>query len=94
MSKSIYEDALEKLNEVLLVNKKTTFTLASPISLQIESDNFIYQALKQAQKQEQILNKIKEIINRDYDSYIVSMSEEPKRYDEIVKLIKELFIKC
>ena len=41
MSKSIYEDALEKLNEVLLVNKKTTFTLASPISLQIESDNFI-----------------------------------------------------
>lgn len=40
-------------------------------------------------KQEQLLNKIKDIINKPDDSYVSSMLEESKRYVEIVKLIKE-----
>ena len=46
---------------------------------------------EQAQKQEKLLNKIKDIINRPYDSYIVfTMIEQSERYVEIIKLIKEL----
>lgn len=51
----------------------------------------VEQALEQAQKQEKLLNKIKEIIDKQEDSYISSMLEESKRYYEIKELmIKEL----
>ena len=83
MSKSIYDEVLDIIDRNFEFNN-------GHIVLGVSGRTKIEQALKQAQKQEQILNKIKEIINRDYDSYIVSMLEEPKRYDEIVKLIKEL----
>lgn len=48
----------------------------------------VEQALEQAQKQEKLLNKIKEIIDRQNDSYIFSMLEVSKRYDEIEKLLR------
>ena len=52
----------------------------------------VIKALKQAQKQEKLLNKIKETIDRqDDDSYISSMLEESQKYYEIKELmIKEL----
>lgn len=51
----------------------------------------VIKALLQAQKQEKLLNQIKEIIDRQDDSYISSMLEESQRYYEIKKLmIKEL----
>lgn len=50
----------------------------------------VEQALEQAQKQEKLLNKIKEIIDRQDDSYIRSLLEESNRYCEIEKLIEEL----
>ncbi len=46
--------------------------------------------VKQAQKQEKLINKIKDIINKPYNPYIMPMLEKPERYNEIVKLIKEL----
>ena len=50
----------------------------------------VEQALEQAQKQEKLLNKIKEIIDRPDDSYIASMLEESKRYHEIEKLLRSI----
>ncbi len=50
----------------------------------------VIKALKQAQKQEKLLNQIKDIINKPYNPNIMPMFEKPERYNEIVKLIKEL----
>ena len=46
--------------------------------------------IKQQEKHEKLLNKIKDIVNRPYNTYITSMLEQAERYVEIVKLIKEL----
>ena len=76
MSKSIYEEALKESKD-----------FGAFVGLRLDRVN---NALEQAQKQEELLNKIKEIIDRPDDSYIASMLEESKRYYEIYKLIKEL----
>ena len=88
MSKTIYDEVLD-----ILVD--------SFIDPQDEDDNCymfdfrqmskISKSIRKAQKQEKLLNKIKEIIDIQDDSYISSMLEESKRYYEIKKLmIKEL----
>lgn len=48
------------------------------------------QALERAKKVEELLNQIKEIIDRQDDSYISSMLEESRSYYKIKELIKEL----
>lgn len=46
--------------------------------------------IKQQEKQEKVLNKIKDIINRPSDSYIISMLESSEKYIEIKNIVKEL----
>ena len=83
MSKSIFEEAIEIVAAALdLPDRSVTFKHTGL--------NVIKKALQQAQKQEKLLNQIKDIINRSYNSYIVSMLEVSEKYAEIVKLIKEL----
>lgn len=79
MSKSIYEEMLEIIDRNIL-------ELPEGFAVLYE----IRKRIKQAQKQEELLNKIKDIINRPDDSYIISILEQSNRYDEIIKLIKEL----
>ena len=81
MSKSIYA-------EVIKIKAKDLIELLNGYNLELFE--LVEHALEQAQKQENMLNKIKAIINRPDDSYISSMLEESKRYVEIIKLIKEL----
>ena len=83
MSKSIYEDAFNHLDELVdaLAHIEGSFLYRHYL------DN-IRLKLKQAQKQEKLLNKIKEIIDRQDDSYISSMLEESQRYYEIKQFIK------
>ena len=45
---------------------------------------------KEIEKKEKLLNRIKDIVNRPDDSYIVALLEQPKRYAEIIKIIEEL----
>lgn len=99
MCKSIYEEAIE-----VLLNTGTEFISVPCNSIGEENSDMIHlrdvtetyetnihevvKALEQAQKQEKLLNKIKDIINRPYD--IASMLEESKRYVELEKLIEEI----
>lgn len=84
MSKTIYEEALQELSDATTDLKDLEIIHSYDVSK-------IEKALKQAQKQEKLLNKIKEIIDRQEDSYISSMLEESRSYYEIKKLmIKEL----
>lgn len=77
MSKSIYEEAIGQLLKI-----------QGRLSTNYDKFLEVKQALEQAQKQEKLLNKIKEIIGRqDDDSYISSMLEESQKYYEIKKLI-------
>lgn len=52
--------------------------------------NELKKALEHAQQQEKLLNKIKEIIDREEGLPFSSMLEESISYHEIKKLIKEL----
>ena len=82
MSKSFYKEALLDI---------VTEALEQPdesVIIKHTGLNELKKALKQAQKQEKLLNQIKDIINRPYD--IASMLEESKRYVEIENLIKEI----
>lgn len=81
MRKSIYEEALEKIDVEFDAWDRAEH---------LELFELVEQALDQAQKQEKLLNQIKEIIDRYEDSYISSMLTESKRYYEIKELIKEL----
>lgn len=81
MSKSIYEKALEKIDVEFDSWERAEY---------FELLELVEQALEQAQKQEKVLNKIKEIIDRPYNPNIMPMFEKPERYNEIVKQIKEL----
>jgi len=101
MSKSIYEEAIE-----ILSNMGTEFISVPCNPIGEENSDMIHlrdvtetyetnmhevvKSLEQAQKQEKLLNQIKDIINRPDDSYISSMLEESKRYVEILKLIREI----
>jgi len=81
MSKSIYDETLGIMIDSILPRESNKTNKLKVIK-----------ALKQAQKQEKLLNKIKETIDRqDDDSYISSMLEESQKYYEIKELmIKEL----
>ena len=83
MSKSIYEEAFNHLDELVdvLAHIEGSFLYRHYL------DN-IRLKLKKAQKQEKLLKQIKDIINRPYD--IALMLEESKRYVEIEKLIEEI----
>ena len=84
MSKSVYDEALEIVDESLY--QQDNSVIFNHLGL-----NLLKKSLEQAQKQEKLLNKIKEIIDRQDDSYISSMLEESQRYYEIKELmIKEL----
>lgn len=91
MSKSVYDEALEELT--WLVHDEFDETPKRSIlnvSQRLDMFKKVRDTLEQAQKQEKLLNQIKDIINRSYNSYIVSMLEVSEKYAEIVKLIKEL----
>ena len=79
MSKSIYEEILEIID-------KNIFELPEGFAVLYE----IRKRIKQAQKQEKLLEQIKEITDKPYNFNVVSILERLERYDEIVKLIKEL----
>jgi len=83
MSKSIYEVALDIIENIDR-NLPYTWVMGRDSLMKIK------QTLEQAQKQEELLNKIKDIINRPDDSYIISILEQSERYVEIIKLMKEL----
>ena len=78
---SIYEVVLDIVNEALkqpdnsVIFKHTALTE-------------LKKALEKARKQEKLLNKIKEIIDRPH-TYIASMLESSNRFYEIKELIKE-----
>lgn len=81
MSKSIYEEA------------KKLITKAYNEQISMSEHDVIFDALEQAQKQNKSLNKIKEIVDRPYDSdsyYIASVHENLNRFFEIGELIREL----
>ena len=93
MSKSIYEKATDKniITKQVVINTPTSAHVL-PITADEKVINEIQQALNELErlkKQEKLLNKIKEIIDRQDDSYISSMFEESQKYYEI----KELMIK-
>ena len=82
MSKSFYKEALlDIVIEVLEQPDKSVIIKHTGL-------NELKKVIEKAQKQEKLLNQIKDIINRPYD--IASMLEESKRYVEIEKLIKEI----
>ena len=76
------KEAVETLNKYRNQNYNSTN------KDEIELANAINVILPNYVKQEKLLNKIKEIIDRPYD--IASMLEESKRYVEIEKLIEEI----
>lgn len=89
--KSIYEEAKETLYILKSIESVDEDGTPNGDSL---SDCFefdvIEKALEQAQKQEKLLNQIKEIIDRPEDSWIASMLESSNKFYEIEELIKEL----
>ena len=95
MSKSIYEKATDKniITKQVVINTPTSAHLL-PITADEKVIDEIQQALNELErlkKQEKLLSKIKEIIDRQDDSYISSMLEESQKYYEIKKLMnKEL----
>lgn len=96
MSKSIYEQAIIYTNDAEWWCDKACYWLGLDISERDQDYDIankldeIRKSLHNAQKQEKLLNKIKEIIDIQDDSYISSMLEESKKYYEIKKLIEEL----
>jgi len=70
MSKSIYDEAL------LDLRMNDSMRVAGQHVLTREQYSNVFKALEQAQKQEKLLNKIKEIIDRQDDSYISSIIEK------------------
>lgn len=91
MSKSIYEEALKELT--WLVHDEfyeTPKRLILNASQRLDMFKKVRDTLEKAKKQEKVLNKIKDIINRPSDSYIISMLESSEKYIEIKNIVKEL----
>lgn len=88
MSKSIYEEAFESLGR--LIEQANARKLSNEIVVSRWDVARIRKIINQAQKQEKLLNKIKEIIYRPDDSYIASILKTSNRYYEIENLLKEL----
>lgn len=83
MSETNYDKALDIVNESLEQPDNSVIFKHTGL-------NELKKALEHAQQQEKLLNKIKEIIDREEGLPFSSMLEESISYHEIKKLIKEL----
>ena len=76
------KEALEDLYYVILIGYPKDMTGKT-----IQTKRLL-DFIKHAEKQEELLNKIREIIDRPFETPFPSMLEEAERYVEIYKLLR------